>query len=576
MTTIKPAPKRKFVTIRGSSKVDEDILNHIAHSKGISKFALQLKFDPPGIEQNSRSEFEDLHERTFKKVRRAIMKMFPASPEEAEFDVEARLNFLNSIGDPVEFQRFDINNRDHETTASIFERQISKHPFGGEIEGVDYDRSERIVFVSRKSTDTKKSFDMEHVAVLLDENIKRNNHTRHLKKRGNVTDAYFFVDFYEVATTRLLRQLIIDFMISRPDLAKYAVLDLYSIKQKLYTRAIDDDSLKSLCIDYAEQLGYVISDGFFGQQLAPFEGAMKTIMKGTPVKVRADDGYFRNKGIDLKFRIVIKEFLRYMNALQDKIENLSINRTAAARPYESKKNQTFEYIEREGNNYMLDFFDKVEIDAEVDLEHFDRVEKAFRKMFKKTPFPKVPGSSFRLRKLGREQASGMYYIEPKAVVVDFRNFGLRSFMHELLHHLDYTYEATRQEGTEALHDSIAFRDLYDWYSRRVTYEAEKRAKMAEKKQDNTSHFHTAWFGKTKYNKAYYLREEEVFARLGEMVMAYEFAERGIDKNVLFKLVDDFKASELYQVVYPPDNELRIAAKAYFQRVLPFLFLDQKG
>lgn len=578
MTTINPTQELKKVTIRKSDKVDEDILTRVAKSKGISKLALQMRFPKPelrNLDETDLEHHERLYEKTFKMVKQTLKKTFPESPENPKFDVEERIDFLKSIGYPAELQVMERDEVHHRSILDSIERHISKFEFKSYL----FDRASRTAIASFDVGNSSSSSPEQHVVILLDEDIKSKNYKSRTLAKPTGRVKYYIVDFYQVAATLLLRKMIVDFVNSRHDLAKYAILNFYSTDSKLFKLTIKDDSLQEKVIAYAESLGYEMRDinkrGYEYAHLA--ETILERIMTDKKSLNVSQADYLYDDGRALAYVILTKEFLRFMNSIQDKIQNLTINREAAATPYQSKKHQTQVHIDRASNSRLLEYFSKIEIDGDVELEDFDLVEKAFRKMFKNTPLPKVPGSSFRLRKLGREKAAGMYYVEPKAVVVDFRG-GLKSCVHELMHHFDYTYEETRQEDTEALHESLAFRELYDRYVALAEFQARTIAEkeVVGKANDDEIKFHTAWNGNSKYNKAYYLREEEVFARLGEVVMALEFGARQFDKNVLFKSIQDLEAGTLHQIIYPVDKRLIKNAITYYERTLPFLFPNKKG
>lgn len=576
MTTIKSTPERTYATIRNSVKVDEDILNHISKTKGISKPTLQMRFPKPGIQKDDESKLEHhqrIYDKSLKMVKGIVKKMFPEVPEDPKFNLKERIDFLNSIGQPTEIQVMDRKDLYQKSILDIVENKITKFEFQSYL----FDRASRTAIVSFDVGSTQSHSPEKHIVILFDEDIKSKNHLSIQIPKPNGQVRYFFTDFYHMAATLLLRNMIVEFVNSRHDLAKYAILDFYSDHFGLCQLTISSDLLREKVIAYAKSIGREIRDTHNGEYVQIAELDLKAVMQDKRLLFVESLDYLPVKSRTLTYVILAKEFIRYINALQDKIKNLSINRSEYARAYEMKKGQKFMHIERASNSRLAKYFDEIEFDGEVSVKRFEDFEEDLIELLNGAKFPKIEGSSIRLRKLGRHHAAGMYFIEPKAVVIDFRKNGLKSTLHELLHHFDYTYSKTRQEGLETLHDGLAFRELYDMYTQRV----EKMVALIGARLENgeadeeAQNFYTEWNGSTKYNKAYYLREEEVFARLGEIALLDELKNRDLE-STLFKTRKDMQTGVSKIVVYPLDNELEEKATEYFKRTLPFLFSQTKG
>ncbi|MDW2886672.1 hypothetical protein [Exiguobacterium artemiae] len=576
MTTIKPTPERTYTKIRGKSfAVDEDILRQVVYDTGISKNILRYKFEKPNFKKNSLDYGKELYDKMFKIVLRDIKKNFPDGPDDPDFDLQSRIQLLTSIGEQGDFTLLNRSDIRHDTLANILEESVvPKYQFHSN----DYDRAGRVLIKSFPYTNKNTPNAHFYVVVLLDESIKKmHGEVKEIYWEG-VAEKYFILDFHRTVAKLYLRKMIIDFTLNRPDLAKYAILDLYTESRKTYVKSIDDDSdanFKRILSDFAVSQGYEVVDSHIGETFHSL-GYMERIFKGLPLQL-TDKDYLNNSFRDELFIILTKEFIRYVNALQEKIKNLSINRSEYARAYEMKKGQKSMHIERASNSRLLKYFDEIEFDGDVKIDRFKDFEEDLIEMLNGAKFPKIEGSSLRLRKLGRHHATGMYFIEPKAVVIDFRKNGLKSCLHELLHHLDYTYRKTRQEGLETLHDSLAFRELYDMYHRRI----EKTMVSINTRIENgdageeEKDFHSEWNGNTKYNNAYYLREEEVFARLGEIALLDELKNRGLEPT-LYKTEKDMHKGVSQIVVYPIDDALVDRATEYFKQTLPFLFSQTKG
>lgn len=163
-----------------------------------------------------------------------------------------------------------------------------------------------------------------------------------------------------------------------------------------------------------------------------------------------------------------------------------------ARCFETKKNIPEKIKSVMQNNKFLNYFRYVELDADTDLEKFHVVEKEWlqiSKLFNLNELNIKP--ELRFRKLGKHKALGLYYPGLKCLCVDITSPS--SFLHELGHHIDYTYSDT------PLSLKINFREIIRIYSKNYD----------KQREDNK-------YLKNKRN--YFLTPTEIFARTFEMYL----------------------------------------------------------
>ena len=119
------------------------------------------------------------------------------------------------------------------------------------------------------------------------------------------------------------------------------------------------------------------------------------------------------------------------------------NSSGYARSFEDKKNIN-NYILKamEDNKFLKENFKYVEIDNDVDLEQFNKIEKDYEYLIDNKILPKLPEKiDLRFRKLGKMKVgsgmgvSGVYFYGVKTITIDISNE--YSFVHEYGHALDY-------------------------------------------------------------------------------------------------------------------------------------------
>lgn len=242
--------------------------------------------------------------------------------------------------------------------------------------------------------------------------------------------------------------------------------------------------------------------------------------------------------------VVLPELLRQMEYIKEKTERRIQQESTYARSFQTKKHINKQTQEVMANNEFLNCFKYVELDNEVDLNLFRKLEKDFIELKEKVPFPMAEDHSFRIKKLGNHKANGIYYAEPiRATIVDVDHPS--TFIHEYGHQIDYTY----LEGDQMLSESVNFREVYDLYCEELE---EQVAKLPV-----NSPFREQWEGKSKANKYYYLLPTEVFARSFELFLHH----KGIESSLLENKVT------YSGLVYPKNTRYLKAVANYFNELM---------
>lgn len=223
-----------------------------------------------------------------------------------------------------------------------------------------------------------------------------------------------------------------------------------------------------------------------------------------------------------------------------------------ADPATTKANINEETQKVMDNTELKRYFKFVELDNEVDLKLFGDFEREMHRVQEVLPKINDTKPDLRLRKLGNYKAAGLYFPFNKTIALDFRSDstenrdeykpsepGIRSFIHEYGHYLDYNL--VNSDGmTTSLSLEQEFRPIIEKYVEQ----------LKENGIYSQSHGKTA---------NYYAVPTEVFARAFE-VYAYE---KGL-RSPLMKSED--YGTEPQYVSFTP--EIREEITKYFDEKLP--------
>lgn len=223
-----------------------------------------------------------------------------------------------------------------------------------------------------------------------------------------------------------------------------------------------------------------------------------------------------------------------------------------ADPSTTKANINEETQKVMDNTELKEYFKFVELDNDVDLKLFGDFEREMHRVQEVLPKINDTKPDLRLRKLGNYKAAGLYFPFNKTIALDFRSDstenrdeykpgepGIRSFIHEYGHYLDYNL--VNSDGmTTSLSLEQEFRPIIEKYVEQ----------LKENGIYSQSHGKTA---------NYYAVPTEVFARAFE-VYAYE---KGL-RSPLMKSED--YGTEPQYVSFTP--EIREEITKYFDEKLP--------
>lgn len=246
---------------------------------------------------------------------------------------------------------------------------------------------------------------------------------------------------------------------------------------------------------------------------------------------------------------MLPEFLKQTFYIKDKVDREVKETSDYARSFQTKKNINKSTLEVMKNNKFLSKYGYVEIDNDVNLQKFHQLEKEFEALTKKIYVPECKNHSFRIKKLGKHRAAGLYYPEPiRATIFDLDYPD--SYIHELGHQIDHVL------GKEVmLSETIRFKRVAELYEKEVN-------KTVNALPDDNA-FKTVWNGNTKYNSSYYLQPTEIFARSFELYLWNE----GIETSFLKKDYDE--------PVYPKSEKFLSVAKNYFDELFSFFKPDEE-
>ena len=208
-----------------------------------------------------------------------------------------------------------------------------------------------------------------------------------------------------------------------------------------------------------------------------------------------------------------------------------------ARSFETKHNIPLKVQKAMAESQFNNYFGYVEYDEDVDLSLMEQIYKEFASVAEFIGLKKHDDVSLRFRKLGNHKATGLYYFMLKCLCVDVRCPS--SFAHEMMHMLDYEHGKVSR--------SYGFQKTLELYRSSLEAELDKDPVLRKILE-----------GKGKFNKEYYLKSSECFARCGEI---YLVRICGIDNSIV---KPDEQTSGF---AYPRNKELEESIKEYFDAFL---------
>ena len=226
--------------------------------------------------------------------------------------------------------------------------------------------------------------------------------------------------------------------------------------------------------------------------------------------------------------------------IKDLEKRLTALNSSYAKTYMTKKNIPLKIQNFMKNNHFLAMFGEVEADELCDLEKLNQLAEEFVVLSKQLYLPQAKDHSLRFRRLGHHKAAGIYYPGFNTLAVDIDS--VHSFVHEWFHLIDFDNLLLSADGD--------FKPLLHHYRRLVD---DSILALGEE-----SPTYQAWFNrKSKYSRAYYMSNEEAFARMGEL-----YVSEILQINTSFN--EKKRESELEQLVYPTDAALLLEIQIYFE------------
>lgn len=253
-------------------------------------------------------------------------------------------------------------------------------------------------------------------------------------------------------------------------------------------------------------------------------------------------GTFRNPFQQLTPLII--SFVGQVVDVRNLVKDASNEKANYAKAFQTKKHIPKTHLKKMEDNRFLDIYGYVELDEDVDLERFEEIERQFTEFSRLAGMSEAKDHDFRIKRLGNYRAAGVYFPFFKSTIFDIRHPD--AFGHEWMHQIDYTF---RGDGRN-VHEESRFHPLY------VRYMEEVERAIAEAGDDNP--LKKSWKGSTKYNRGYYSKKTEVFARLGEIYLS-TFID---DNNSLIKKKEELEASP----VYPTDDMTVRLVVSYFDEL----------
>ncbi len=247
--------------------------------------------------------------------------------------------------------------------------------------------------------------------------------------------------------------------------------------------------------------------------------------------------------------VILDTLKYYVSAIQNERLEQHYRKQAegeVARAYTTKRNIPQHILTEMKTSVFNKYFDFVEFDADIDKNSVNDIAEEFEKLNHRyfNDF-KCKDTTFRIRKLGRHKAYGLYYIYLKTLVVDLRHPD--SFVHEYFHAID--------DNLGNLSQKFAFYKIVDRYSYLLSKTIKESEKNGKQILSNSG----------KYSLNYYLQRCEIFARCGEI---YLFRLLHVESSLL-------KHPDTQSFAYPNDDELNTLIYDYYSFVIKNLGNDCK-
>ena len=244
---------------------------------------------------------------------------------------------------------------------------------------------------------------------------------------------------------------------------------------------------------------------------------------------------------------MIKDVVPRISEIDYHVKSLRKSSSDYAATYVEKKNIPDKTLEKMKNSKLLKHFYNVEYDELVELASVDQFENEILSFINTFGVPVPKNASFKVRRLGKLKAAGVFYPFFNTLAVDVNH--PNSFIHEYWHMVDYYMKDNGDDFTgQRLSSRRDFEPIVKEYKRLVSKHMDE---LPEK-----SMMKALFNGTTKYNKDYYFETTEIFARCAEIHFVNAL-------NGKSSLVDD----ENQSCYYPKDENFRMMINNYFNNLL---------
>lgn len=325
-------------------------------------------------------------------------------------------------------------------------------------------------------------------------------------------------------------QLYIDLKIISNEPTIMASLEKLSILEDLKIKETSSRAINKSIMSYFDRITVA------GLKLCFYESD-----KGSPMS-----GVARSSMFEVLIQNMVMEVVPKVHEIEVHMKQLRKSSGDYAATFELKKNIPQKVLDRMNNSPLLDYFGDVEYDELVELESASKFEREIISFIKTFKVPVPSNASFKVRRLGKMKAAGVFYPLYNTLAVDI-NYP-NAFIHEYWHMVDYYMKDNMDEFTgQRLSSRRDFDNIIKVYKGAVLSSIEALPSDSPVRQ--------AFFGKTKYNKEYYFDNTEVFARCAEIFF----------KNALGGKSSLVKDQE--SVYYPSDDALKGMIDEYFTKLL---------
>ncbi len=258
------------------------------------------------------------------------------------------------------------------------------------------------------------------------------------------------------------------------------------------------------------------------------------------------NGHNRNHFYDSLMYEFIENTISRVREVKYHVKQLRTSSKDYAATYQQKKNIPLKVMDRMKSSILLEYFTNVEYDESVDLNAITQFEEEIRSFINVFDIPVPSNASFKVRRLGKYKAAGLFFPAFNTLAVDVNN--PHAFIHEFWHMIDYYMLDNKDEFLGLrLSSRKDFLPIVKAYKKVVENEMLLL--------DDNNPIRTRHNGKTKYNKDYFFDNTEIFARCAEI-----YFKEALDGSS--SLVNDNES-----IYYPAEEKLNEKIKNYFDELL---------